>query len=163
MRRLRGQESPWGSLQKHIQVEKVSPALGGKGRSISDTPPPPPPPPLPPPPVVRDVEGELTVWRFWGGRNDCWKTFGTKRHPKPSMERSNSTKLGLPSRTNVSLGVVMETRLCIRAKERDPPIGGRRCLRRRRLSEASAGGRSAIFWRSAILTRCSPQQRGFPK
>ena len=69
------------------------------------------------------------------------------------MERLNSTKLGLPSKTNVSLGVVMETRLCIRAKERDPPIGGRRCLRRVRLSEATSGGRAAMFWRSAILTR----------
>ena len=55
------------------------------------------------------------------------KMLGRKRHPNPSTDKSNSTKGGAPTITGwqPSRGVVMDTRLWMRASEREPPKGGR--------------------------------------
>lgn len=53
----------------------------------------------------------------------CGNTLGRNRQPNPSMEWSISINDGLPSTFDrlLDLGVVMVTRLWIRANERDPP------------------------------------------
>ena len=96
-----------------IHDENVSPLLGGNGLS--------------PPPAVPVVVLTVVVWppvvtvRSMLSGN----TLGRKRQPNPSIERSNSTNGGLLTipMWKPSLGVVMETKLWILAKERDPPYG----------------------------------------